>query len=464
MKSILKLIKRFIVTMLFSLVLLVFLNLFLLILISYKQAANHGAWSTADQVASALTGKDDGTYELSAQGEEALSRTKAWAVLVDNETGSILWNSSNLPEGIPTQYSAASIATAVRGYINDYPVASSGYGDDLLLLGFPKKSYWKLMYNTFDYDLIKNMPQTILLFLSCNLLFIFFVYLIVTSGVLRSVKPVIHGIEALPADRNVYVKEKGLLSDLAVSINKAAEKLRSQDYQLKKKETARANWIAGVSHDIRTPLSMVLGYASQIEENRNVPKRDRNKARIIRQQSLRMKNLVNDLNLASKLEYNVQPLHMDTVNLVPLVRQTAVDFLNLDLEGKFPIEWAAGDDMQNCYVKADKGLLSRAVSNLITNSQVHNPDGCTLFISVGKAGETCQIAVEDNGAGVTDEELERIRKAPHYMVCDRETGNQRHGLGLMLVRQIAEVHGGGMEVSHGERGGFRVVIRLPYGN
>ena len=93
-----------------------------------------------------------------------------------------------------------------------------------------------------------------------------------------------------------------------------------------------------------------------------------------------MKNLVNDLNLASKLEYNVQPLHMDTVNLVSLVRQTAVDFLNLDLEGKYPIEWVAGEDMQNCCAKADKGLLKRAVSNLITNSQVHNPDLSLIHI------------------------------------------------------------------------------------
>lgn len=461
MKSILKLIKRFIVTMLFTLVLLFFLNLFLFLLVSYRQAANHGAWSSADTVASALTQNGDGTYQLSAQGEDILSRTDAWAILVDNETGYILWNSSNLPEGIPTQYSAASIAMAVRGYINDYPVTSSGYGDDLILLGFPKNSYWKLMSNTFDLDFIKNMPKTILLFLGCNLFFIFFVYMIVTSGVLRSVRPVIQGIESLPSDRNVYVKEKGLLSDLAISINKAAEKLRNQDYQLRKKETARANWIAGVSHDIRTPLSMVMGYASQIEENRNLPERERNKARIIRQQSLRMKNLVNDLNLASKLEYNVQPLHLDTVNLVSLVRQTAVDFLNLDLEGKYPIQWIAGEELQSCYVKADKGLLRRAVSNLITNSQVHNPDGCTLSVSVGRAGKNCRITVWDNGVGVTDEELARIQKAPHYMVCDRETGNQRHGLGLMLVRQIAEVHGGGMEVSRRENGGFQVVVWVP---
>ena len=84
MKSILKLIKRFIVTMLFTLVLLFFLNLFLFLLVSYRQAANHGAWSSADTVASALTQNRDGTYQLSAQGEDVLSRTDAWAILVDN--------------------------------------------------------------------------------------------------------------------------------------------------------------------------------------------------------------------------------------------------------------------------------------------------------------------------------------------------------------------------------------------
>ena len=89
MKSILKLIKRFIVTMLFTLVLLFFLNLFLFLLVSYRQAANHGAWSSADTVASALTQNRDGTYQLSAQGEDVLSRTDAWAILVDNETGSL---------------------------------------------------------------------------------------------------------------------------------------------------------------------------------------------------------------------------------------------------------------------------------------------------------------------------------------------------------------------------------------
>ena len=157
------------------------------------------------------------------------------------------------------QYSLADLSWAIRGYIEDYPTTTSEYGDDLLILGNPKTSLWKAMWNTFDYNMIANLPKTVLLFLIFNLIIIFIIYMVAISGVLRSVKPIVTGIEALPDGQNIYVKERGLLSSLAVSLNKTSEKLRSQEYKLKKRETARANWIAGVSHDIRTPLSIVMG-------------------------------------------------------------------------------------------------------------------------------------------------------------------------------------------------------------
>src|SRR5699024_2786199 len=130
---------------------------------------------------------------------------------------------------------------------------------------------------------------------------------------LRSVRPIADGIQALPTKTPLYVKEKGLLSDLAKDINRTADILQSQRRDLRKKEAARADWISGVSHDIRTPLSMVMGYAGQLEDAPELSEDDRRKAAIIRQQSVKMKNLVNDLNLASKLEYNMQPLCLEQV-------------------------------------------------------------------------------------------------------------------------------------------------------
>ncbi len=112
---------------------------------------------------------------------------------------------------------------------------------------------------------------------------------------------------------------------------------------------------------------MVLGYAGQLRDDPHLTGGERQKAAVIVKQSERMRNLINDLNLASKLEYNMQPLHLQKVNLVAVVRQVVVDFMNLDIGGRHPIEWETEENLTVCPVCADPDLMKRAVGNLIQN-------------------------------------------------------------------------------------------------
>ena len=416
MNSTIKLIRRFCSILIISIFLGILLNLIFLAVITWNQGDNSSGWQQAEAVAAALTLSEDGRYTLSEEGEKALEQAGAWGILVENSTGNVIWASENLPKEIPRHYTLGEISWAVRGYIQDYPTTTAPQGDNLLFLGFPKDRYFKLMWPTFDYDLIQNFFYMILEFLVFNLVFIIVVYAVATSGIIRSVKPIIHGIEALGNQEDVYIREKGLMSQLAASINQVSEKLKTQNYALRKKEMARANWIAGVSHDIRTPLSMVLGHVSTLEEDADLSKEARQKAGIIRRQSIRMKNLINDLNLASKLEYNVQPVKRQRTDLVALARSVAVDFLNLDNKGDYPIEWNTGEETGPLMVYGDPDLLKRAMSNLIINAQVHNPQGCTIGVEVKEEEEMYALIVSDDGVGVTPEELSSIQKAPHYMV------------------------------------------------
>ncbi len=216
-----------------------------------------------------------------------------------------------------------------------------------------------------------------------------------------------------------------------------------------------------MSHDSRTPLSMVMGYAGQIEDNENLPESERKKAQIIRQQSIKMKNLINDLNLASKLEYNMQPINPKPVNLVAVARQSVVDFINLDMDEKYPIEWNTDEALTACVINGDKELLRRAIGNLITNSQTHNPDGCTISVCVEKNDMEYKIIIEDNGVGVTDEKLKNLRTTPHYMMSDSGTAEPRHGLGLLIVGQIVSAHKGTLSFDHGKQGGFAAAMAFP---
>lgn len=415
---------------------------------------------TAKETAEALQKTETG-YILSGDMTERLSGENAWAIYIDNDTLEVKWHTENLPDTVPLHYTISDIASLTRGYIDGYPTYTGECENGLVVVGYPKDRYWKHMSPSWDYDFIKNAPYTVLIVIGVNVFLIFLIYMIANSKLLKSVKPNTNGIQALPSGEPVYVKEKGLLSDLAAKINQTSDILQKQKRNLQRKETARANWISGVSHDIRTPLSMVMGYAGQIEDNESLPESERKKARIIRQQSTKMKNLINDLNLASKLEYNMQPIHPEPVNLVAIARQSVVDFINLDMEEKYPIEWNTDEALTACAINGDKELLRRAIGNLITNSQTHNPDGCTISVCVRKSDTEYKIVVEDNGVGVTDEKLEKLRTTPHYMMSDSGTTEPRHGLGLLIVGQIVSAHKGTVSFDHGKQGGFTVTISFP---
>ena len=460
MKSVPRLIRRFVGIMLLSSVLLIILNFILLAVYTVSQSPNVYPWKTAEEAADNLLQNDIG-YSLSEHVSLELKNSDVWAILIDNKTMQVVWQTDNLPETIPLSYSVSDIAGLTRGYIDGYPTFTGEAESGLVVLGYPKDSFWKHMWPSWDYDLIANLPKTLISVLAINTALIFMIYLIANSKLLRSVKPIVSGIQALSANEEVHIKEKGLLSELAVNINKTSDILQTQNRQLRKKETARANWIAGVSHDIRTPLSMVMGYAGQLENDSRLPEDDRRKATAIIKQSKRMRDLVNDLNLASKLEYNMQPINPKKENMIAIVRQVIVDFINMDIDDKHPIEWKTDEALTVCPVNADKDLIKRAVSNLIQNSINHNEQGCKIYVNITAEDDKCIVTVADDGVGTTDAQIERLNNSPHYMVCDEKISEQRHGLGLLIVKQIVAAHGGITNIGHSPYGGFSVKLIFP---
>lgn len=460
MKSVPKLIRRFVGIMLLSSMLLIILNFALLGIYTLNQAPNSSPWITAQEVADHLS-KNENEYVLSEDTALELQNANVWAIFIDNMAMKVVWQTDNLPQTVPMSYTISDIASLTRGYINGYPTFTGEAENGLVVLGYPKESFWKHMWPSWDYNLIANLPKTVLSVLVINIALIFIIYVIANSKLLKSVKPIVSGIQALSTNEEVYIREKGLLSELAVNINKTSNILQTQSRQLRKRETARANWIAGVSHDIRTPLSMVMGYAGQLESDMQLSKSNRQKAAVIVRQSKRMRNLINDLNLASKLEYNMQPINPERQNLIAVVRQVVVDFINMNIDEKYTIEWQTDETLTSCTANVDKDLIRRAVSNLIQNSMNHNEQGCQIFVRVIAENNVYTVIVSDDGVGATDEQIGKLNNTPHYMVCDEKTTEQRHGLGLLIVKQIIFAHSGKMLIKHSDYGGFEVELSLP---
>lgn len=438
-----KLIRRSIGIMCLSLLIILIANLLLLAAVSLSSRTGGRPWTMAADTAAALGETPEG-WVLEGGQSRALAAEDAWAVLVDTDTLTVKWHTDNAPDSALGSYTAGDIAMLTRGYIADCPTfPASMENGDLVVVGYPHDSYWKHMYASWDYDLIANAPKLALGLLCFNLLLVTAMYIVANSRLYKSVRPIEEGIEALPTLMGEPVRERGLLSPLAQSINRTSELLREQRRELRRRDSARAEWIRAVSHDIRTPLVMVMGYASQLQDDPTLSAENREKAGVIVRQSLRMRTLISDLNLVSHLEYDMQPLNTAPVSLVSIARECAAGFVDADVAGLWPLDWS--DCGGACTVNGDAALLTRAVNNALNNCRVHNPDGCPVSVAITRGAGEYTLRVANTLTGEA--------KSP-------PSGDDGHGLGLQIISRVAKAHGGRAEIT-AENGEFVVVITLP---
>ena len=266
---------------------------------------------------------------ITDEAERMLITNFLWAMYLNTE-GSCNWT-VNLPEEIPTEYSIQDIAIFSRGYLKDYPVFVWSDENGLLVIGYPQNSYMKITSNYYPIDTVRKIPLFFLGILVFDLLVLFLAYSRSKAKISKNTEPIISSIATLSEGKSINLSVSGELSEIADSINKASNIISRQN-------TARANWISGVSHDIRTPLSMIMGYADRIVNDKNASNQIKEQAAVISRQSIKIKDLVQDLNLVSKLEYEMQPLQKENTRLSKLLRSYAIDLINSGLSESYSLE------------------------------------------------------------------------------------------------------------------------------
>lgn len=392
---------------------------------------------------------------LSEEVRQKLQQNNIWAIYL-NPDGKSVW-SLDLPQEIPQNYTIQDVALFSKGYIKDYPVFVWGMEDGLLILGYPKDSYTKLTSNYYAIQSVKRLPLFITGMLIIDLLLLFLAYFFSKRKIIQNTEPIIAAVKTLSEGKTVSLNVSGELSEVADSINKASKILSRQN-------EARANWISGVSHDIRTPLSMIMGYAGRIVENQSVNASVKEQAGIIRKQSIKIKELVQDLNLVSQLEYEMQPLHKETVRLSKLIRSYVADLLNAGISDSYTVDVEITPDTEFAILECDSRLISRAVNNLVQNSIKHNPQGCEIKIILESAENSLLLSVADSGIGLSPEKLQELEEKPHYMESTDERLNLRHGMGLLIVQQVAKAHNGTMDVKNATGNGCKITLSFPSQN
>ncbi len=415
--------------------------------IMIKDYGNHSPQNVLETIASSVS-----LNGISEKSSELLRDNHIWAIYLNME-GNVIWG-LDVPEEIPEQFSIQDIAVIAKGYLADYPIFIRNTNDGMLLLGYPQDSYVKLLSNYLSMQSIKTVPIFVLMVLAADFIILFSIYYFSKQKILRNTEPIIASIETLGGGKPTFLSVYGELSEIANSVNKASHILSRQNQ-------ARANWISGVSHDIRTPLSMIMGYAEQIEHVKNIDIHIRREAEIIRQQSVKIKELVQDLNLVSQLEYEMQPIHKNAVRLSSLLRSYAAELLNMGFPNGYSIKLDITPVAETVFFNCDSRLISRAVNNLVQNSIQHNPMGCDIILSLDYTTDIISMSVSDNGIGLSTEKLKELKEKPHYMESTDDRLDLRHGLGLILVRQIVEAHKGNMQINSEAQKGYKVTMIFP---
>lgn len=393
----------------------------------------------------------NGQFNADTHAEKILNNAGAWAMILD-ENGSTIWE-MNMPGELPRHYSTTDVAMFSRWYLNDYPVNIWNRQDSLLVVGFPQGDVTNY-YISIKAQYVRPIVFGFLAAICINVLLMLYLFVRNAHQVEKAMEPILNGIRHLSAGKPLHLEETGELAEINAGLNKAG------DYLLKKDNT-RAEWIRGISHDIRTPLSMILGYASEIEETSSLPEATRKQAEIIRRHSEKLKNLVADLNLTTKLEYSMQPIQKQTLVPAELARQAVSEFLNDGLSDKYELELSEDNPGKIITITGDQSLLNRMLCNLIRNCIVHNPNGCRIQMSVGSCDTACTFSVVDNGCGISEPRLNILNSDRDISSTQKQTGEIEHGLGLKIVRQIVKVHQGKIQFSDTVPHGLNVTINLP---
>lgn len=230
------------------------------------------------------------------------------------------------------------------------------------------------------------------------------------------------------SENELEVLKKSII-DMGQTINK-------QVNQLQEAETERKRMVLSMSHDIRTPLTNIAGYAETlINEHSLSPQMKKNAVNVIHSNAMLANNLVNDLFDFAKYDSEQLVVENRSHDVAGVLRNTLIQYYP-DIEGsQKQIEVLLPDD--ECHAVFDVSLFKRLISNLISNAIRYSSDGGTITVELTELDETVEIMVQDEGPGIPDSIKSDLFK-PFVIGDEARSKGAGTGLGLTIVKRLVD--------------------------
>lgn len=240
-----------------------------------------------------------------------------------------------------------------------------------------------------------------------------------------------------------------------------AEKSKIEIQHIKDLNELKSRFFANVSHEFRTPLTLILGMLNRFDpgdktetEEALIPKKSID---IIRRNATRLQNLVEQLLDLSKVESGHVHLHLKCDALVQFVRTIVLDFESIARQKNIHFNTIFPAEPAGAYFDEDK--LGKIVSNLLSNAFKFTPQGGTVGFRMQVEGDFIILEVSDTGRGIHPDEVDKIFDRFYRIEGNEAKGS---GIGLALTRELVGLHQGQIKVDSVEGSGTKFIVRLPY--
>ncbi len=232
--------------------------------------------------------------------------------------------------------------------------------------------------------------------------------------------------------------------------------------KIKELEKARSEFVANVSHELKTPLTSIIGFIETLREGAIEDPEHRGKfIQIIDEHSRKLSLLIEDLLLLSKLESGKDRMKKEVVNLGKVLTKIS-ELLKQNLEAK-KIELQVQLKPEPFLIYADALLVEQALTNLLDNAIKYNKPHGRIWVSASQNMHGATLRVKDTGVGIPEQELSRVFERFYRVDKSRSRESGGTGLGLSIVKHIIEKHAGIVEVNSAENKGTTFTILLPFG-
>jgi signal transduction histidine kinase len=246
------------------------------------------------------------------------------------------------------------------------------------------------------------------------------------------------------------VRSRDELGELAQAFNKMSSEL-SRSINTRKQMTA------DIAHELRTPLSLILGHAEAVHDGVLPPSTEN--FEIIREEAARLEHLINDLRILSLADAGELSMQFETVEPQRLIQEVAGLYQFQAQKKNISVKLEIDPDLPD--IQVDPGRMTQVLTNILDNALRHTPEGGSITLAARKVEDMVELSVQDTGPGLSIEDADRIFERLYRADPSRYREDGGSGLGLAIAKSIVQAHNGQILAESTPGSGLKIMIRLP---